>query len=129
MEKVAVVIECASLTSFTASADREFEGYALIGYGNTAQEAVSDFMTVYREARQMFGCPELSFSFRYDTESFLQFYKSKLSLAGLQSITGINQRQLSHYLNGKRRPSETTKKRIENAVHAFAKELVALELV
>ena len=126
---VNVIIESASPTSFSAYTNTEFENFALAGYGKTAKEAKDDFMSVYNEARQEFGCPELDFKFQYDTESFLQLYKTKLSLSGLQLITGINQKQLSHYITGKRHPNETTKKRIEASVRHFANELSSLQLV
>ncbi len=55
--------------------------------------------------------------------SFLDSYSDKISLAGLGRLTGINPKQLSHYLNEKRNPSPKTVKKIEAALHEFGKEI------
>jgi len=50
-------------------------------------------------------------------------------LSGLQQITGVNQRQLSHYINGVKKPSEKTVRKIENRMHVLANELSAVRIV
>jgi transcriptional regulator with XRE-family HTH domain len=52
-----------------------------------------------------------------------------LSLAGLEKITGINQRQLSHYLNGVKKPRQETIQKIEESIHRFANELSQVNFV
>lgn len=128
-ETVLVVIECANANTFSAYTTEKFDGFTLIGYGISAEEAKQDFIESYKEAREYYGCPELDFSFKYDAESFLQLYRSKMSLAGLQIITGINQKQLNHYLTGHRKPSATTTRKIADSVHRFGLELSQLEFV
>lgn len=51
---------------------------------------------------------EVEFSYCYDMASFLQHYAYAFTLTGLSRITGINQGQLSHYINGTSRPSRRT---------------------
>jgi predicted transcriptional regulator len=46
-----------------------------------------------------------------------------MSLAGLQTITGINRKQLSHYVTGHSKPSPATVRKIEQGIKAFAEEL------
>ena len=70
--------------------------------------------------------PEISISFKYDIPSFLQEYAYAFSLAGLERITGVNQKQLGHYISGYRKPSPRTAKKIESKIHAFARELTAV---
>lgn len=70
-----------------------------------------------------------AFDFKYDMASFLDFYSDKISLAGLGRLTGINHKQLSHYLTRKRNPSRKTVKRIEAALHEFGKEISQINFI
>ena len=67
--------------------------------------------------------------FKYDVPSFLQDFAYAFSLAGLERITGINQKQLGHYISGFRKPSEKTVRKIESRIHAFSKQLEAVRFV
>lgn len=60
---------------------------------------------------------------KFDTESFLQYYGDILTLTGLQKITGINSKQLSHYATGYRKPSKKTVSRIQDGISRFAEML------
>jgi predicted RNase H-like HicB family nuclease len=102
--------------------------YGIHGTGNTAKEAVEDFMSAYEAMKEFYALKgkcfvETEFNFQYDVASFLQYYSDRFTLAGLQNITGINQRQLSHYVTGLRKPGTKTIHKIETALHNFAKEL------
>jgi len=66
--------------------------------------------------------------FKYDTESFLNYYKGIFTKAGLERITGIKQRQLQHYSSGLKKPRPAQTKKIEMALHKLGSELLALEL-
>lgn len=72
---------------------------------------------------------EFVVEWKYDTESFMLYYGSMLSLAGMERITGINQKQLWAYMHGRRKPREAHKKRISKALHAFAQELASATLL
>jgi len=50
-------------------------------------------------------------------------------LAGLGRLTGIAQGQLSHYVTGRRKPSQKTVQKIEKSLHKFAGELSQVQLV
>ncbi len=102
----------------------------VFGYGSTVEEAKADFLEAYTEAVEQYGETEnVSFSFAYDTASFLQAFSKKMSLAGLQVITGINRKQLNHYVTGHSKPSPTTVAKIEEGVKKFTKELNDLSFV
>lgn len=73
--------------------------------------------------------PNIEFEYKYDTASFLQQYAYAFTLAGLERITGVNQRQLSHYINGVRKPSKTTITKIENRLHSFGNEISAIKFI
>ena len=51
------------------------------------------------------------------------------SVSFLQTITGINRHQLSHYATGKSRPSSKTVQRIQEGITRFSEELRMVCLV
>ncbi|MDR0824602.1 MAG: helix-turn-helix transcriptional regulator [Prevotella sp.] len=108
--------------------------YGIIGDGKTARDAIDDFKNSYTEmkafhAKENIPFVEAEFEFKYDVASFLSFFSNKFSLAGLQSITGINQKQLSHYVNGRKKPTAKTVEKIEKSIHEFANELSQVNFV
>ncbi|MBQ2599300.1 MAG: type II toxin-antitoxin system HicB family antitoxin [Bacteroidales bacterium] len=110
--------------------DKDFP-YGIIGTGATVQTAMEDFEEGLQEMKEYVestgsSFPEISISFKYDIPSFLQEYAYAFSLAGLERITGVNQKQLGHYISGYRKPSPRTAKKIESKIHAFARELTAV---
>ena len=66
--------------------------------------------------------------YKFDVESFLNYYKGIFTNAALERITGINQKQLQHYASGLKKPRETQVKKIESALHKLGGELMAVEL-
>ncbi len=96
--------------------------FGVLGDGKTVAEAIADFNNSLEEMREYYAetgkefPQDLEFEFKYDTASFLQQYAYAFTLAGLERITGINQRQLSHYINGVRKPSEKTTQKNRGSV-------------
>ncbi len=98
------------------------------------KEAIEDFLNSYDEMKLFhfskgIDFVEAEFNFVYDTASFLAYYSKILSLSGLQRITGVNQGQLSHYVTGRRKPTQKTVKKIEESLHAFANEISNVRFV
>jgi len=108
--------------------------YGIHGTGNTVKEAIEDFISAY-EAMKKFhhqlgkNFVESEFEYHYDAPSFLNYYTTYFSLAGLSRLTGIHQGQLSHYVNGTRNPSKRTIQKIDNSIHAFAKNLSHVQFI
>ena len=71
---------------------------------------------------------EYQIVFRMDTKSFLQMYCKIFTKSALERLTGINQKQLWHYANGKTKPRPAQVKKIERALHQLGEELLSLEL-
>jgi len=108
--------------------------YGIIGDGNTVQEAIADFENSYEEMKTYYAeinktFQEAKFEYHYDIASFLQFYTTYFSLAGISRLSGINQAQLSHYLNGVRTPSKQTIRKIDTCIHDFANNLSRVQFV
>ena len=65
---------------------------------------------------------------KFDVASFLEYYSSFMSLAGMEKMTGINQKQLSNYLNHRAVPRKKQTERIREGRHKFAHELLSISL-
>ena len=135
MEQVKVIIE-KSVYGFSAYMDSGDENlsYGLLGEGKTVKETIRDFQDAYEDMKEYYtsvGKPfvEAEFEFFYDTASFIQYFSKAFSIAGLGRITGINQKQLGHYVSGYRKPSKKTVEKFEKGIHAFCAELSAARFI
>ena len=63
-----------------------------------------------------------------DVKSLLQYYSNIFNMAGLQRLTGINQKQLHHYASGLSKPRPTQRARINEALHKLGQELLTLNI-
>lgn len=71
---------------------------------------------------------EFDIEWKLDVQSFLEYYSKYMSLAGMERVTGINQKQLSTYLNRRAVPRRKQAERIVNGIHKFANELLSITL-
>ena len=136
MKKVNVVIGCVNEGDYVYSVVMEAPEvpFGLNGTGRTVEEAKKDFIDAYKDIIELMEedghrYEDLEFDYHYDIPSFLEYYAYALSLAGLERISGINQRQLSHYINGTSKPRKTTVERFRNNLKAFAEELQSVDLI
>ena len=130
MKTVKVFIEKGK-DDYSAYMDDTPLNYSCIGQGSTVEETIEDFRACYNEMRAHFqesGEPfeEVELVFCYDIPSFLKEFAFAFSLAGLERITGVNQKQLGHYISGYRKPSERTIRKIEDSIHRFSEQLAAV---
>ena len=136
MNKVKAFIERGNDGSYGVYVDLKDNtlNYGIIGEGSSVQEAIEDFNIGYLEMKELhqeqgLRFVEAEFEFHYDTASFLEFYTTYFSLAGLSRLTGIHQGQLSHYTTGRRNPSNRTIEKIDSSVHSFAQRLSKVQIV
>ena len=129
METIKVIIEKSSY-GFSAYMDTDNKdiNYHCIGEGKTIDETIADFKNSYEEIKEYSLSKgekfvEAEFYFVRDVASFIQEYAYAFTLAGLERITGINQKQLGHYVSGYRKPSIRTIEKIERGVLKFSREL------
>lgn len=127
MKQVQAIIERAADGTYSVFMDADMD-YLITGTGKTAEEAIQCFKDGYEDTKRFYAeegleFEQVEFAFKYDMASFLSYFSKAFSLAGLSRITGINQGQLSHYMTGRRTPSAKTVEKIQNSVHAFAKDL------
>ncbi len=108
--------------------------YGIYGDGNTVEEAIEDFKLSYEGMKEIYKKDgkhfvEANFSFAYDLTSFLEYYSKTFTYSALERLTGVNQTQLSQYVQGYRKPSKKTTQKIETALHNFAQELSQVQFV
>jgi hypothetical protein len=71
---------------------------------------------------------EYELQYTFDVESLLCYYNKIFTRAALEHITGINQKQLSHYACGRSKPRRETSEKIVQALHALGHELIAVSV-
>lgn len=108
----------------------------IYGQGNTVEEAKQSALDAI-ELLKKYNTPEnipamlksnYTVVFKFDTESFLNYYKKIFTNAALERLTGINQKQFQHYASGLKKPRPAQVKKIETAIHNLGRELMAVEL-
>lgn len=71
---------------------------------------------------------EYELTYQFDVVSLLYCYEKVLSRAALERITGINQKQLSHYACGRSKPRPQQAQKIIDALHSLGQDLVAISI-
>lgn len=134
--KATVIIEKGIDGTFDVRTDDDFKAdYMVLGQGATIDEAKNDFFVCYEDMKMLYADENKPFDeiteivYKYDTPSFLAYYSKIFSYASLERLTGINQVQLSQYVQGYRKPSKKTTQKIENALHNLANELQQIQFV
>lgn len=61
--------------------------------------------------------------YKFDVQSLLEYYRGIFSFSALQTITGINQKQLSHYATGISKPRPAQAEKIAKGLRKLAHEL------
>lgn len=123
-----------------ASADH-FGAYAencegVYAAGDTVEDVKNDVLEAIRllkENNAEADLPELlrgdyEIEWKYDVQSLLKYYQGIFTNAGLERISGINQKQLWNYANGISKPREKARKQIETALHNLGRELLSFSL-
>jgi len=106
------------------------------GGGNTIEEAKQsalDAIRLIKKYNRAENIPEIlkgdyEIVYKFDVQSFLEYYKGIFTPAALERIAGINQKQIQHYSTGHRKPRLAQRRKIEEALHKLGRELIAVEL-
>ena len=64
--------------------------------------------------------------FKMNIQSLLYCYDKIITRAALSRLTGINERQLGHYICGRNKPRVAQSRKIVDALHALGRELQAI---
>jgi len=132
MYTVEAILECADDGTFGVYCTKEM----FTGMGKTIEEAKQDMleqMQFYKETAQEMGFkyPEFldydyEIHYTVDSLSLMRYYvlSGIFSLAGMEKMTGINQKQLWSYLHGTK-PRKAQSNRITAGFEKLRKELNA----
>lgn len=127
MKTIKIIIE-ASKNAFGAYA--ESDKYPITAMGSTVRKLKRSVLESIEINKDLGNIPNEEFKviFKYDTQSLLAYYNGIFTKAGLERITGINQKQIQHYSTGHRKPRPAQVKKIKNALHELGEELLAIDL-
>lgn len=133
MEKLVIVIS-ASSDSFGAYSEN-CDG--IFGAGDTLEQCRKDVETSIEQIKRTQpyeAWPEIikgayEIEWCYDVVSLLNYCNRYFTLAGLERITGIHQKQLWSYMHGQTKPRAAQKERIRTSLLSFAKELSSFSLL
>ncbi len=68
----------------------------------------------------------LELTYTIDVETFFKWYAGILTKSGVAKITGINQSLVNQYALGIKMPGKKQLKKIEDSLHQFGSELMAI---
>ncbi|MFT4155566.1 type II toxin-antitoxin system HicB family antitoxin [Parafilimonas sp.] len=131
-KRIKIIIE-RSNDVFSAYAENAPGVYGMGDTVEQAKQSAVEGIRLFKKYNKPENIPDILMSdyevvFKFDTESFLNFYKKIFTNAALERMTGINQKQLQHYASGLKKPRPAQVKKIETAIHNLGKELLAVEL-
>ena len=107
----------------------------IYGSGETVQEtkkSIIESIKLYKENNTEVPAElqgEVEIIWAYDTASFMEYFSNIFSKAGLERITGINQKQLGHYASGLKKPRKNQIEKIDQAIKRLAEDLNQVHLV
>lgn len=70
---------------------------------------------------------EYTFKYILSTRALLYYYDGILTRAAISRLTGINEKQLGHYMQGVRNPRKEQRERIVTGLRKLGKELESVE--
>lgn len=115
---------CSLLPGWLVSYEGDFEGfrdYVKESVNFYVEGAIEDG----RSYPEVFN-GEYETVFKFDVQSLLEFYRGIFSFSALQTITGINQKQLAHYASGVSKPRAKQAEKIARGLHRLARSMQAV---
>lgn len=123
-----VIVKIEASTDFLWAWSENLEG--INAGGETLKEVKKELLECIKIQKELGNIDDIEYEFvyQYDTQSFLKYYGKIFTMPALERLTGINQKQLHHYIMGKSTPRESTKQKIQTALHNLGQELIAFKL-
>jgi len=135
MEKVLVILE--RTDNNYAAYLPELEGCVTTGSNlQEIKESLKEVVSFHLDGMRESGLEipvafqnDFVFSYRMDMESFFEWFQGVLTKACISKLTGMNQSLVSQYANGFKKPGKKQIGRIQNAIHAFGRELQQVQFL
>ena len=112
---------CSLLPGWVVAYTGDFDGFR-----NYVKECIDFYIEGAKEAGESYPAvfdSEYEIVYKFDVQSLLDYYRGIFSFSALQTITGINQKQLAHYASGLSKPRPAQAEKIANGLHKLAEEL------
>lgn len=87
-------------------------------YIDCANEDNTEYPSVFDENYEL--------EYKFDVQSLLLFYQGIFSFSALETITGINQKQLAHYAAGRSKPRKQQSEKIAIGLKSLAEEMMSI---
>ncbi len=130
MKRIKAVIEIAKDGGYSVYCT----DYPFGGMGATPDEAKQDMLAgidlLKRTCKEEgLEYPEIldedfEIEYKFDVQSFMEYYAGIITPAALGRISGINPKQIWNYMHGVSRPRRAQVDKIENALHKLGSELM-----
>ena len=126
MKQIKIIIEKSKDLFWAYAVDLE----GVTAGGETVQEVKKEIEESIAIQKELGNIPNVEYqlSYKYDTESLLQYYKGLLSNPSLERLTGINQKLIHQYAVGLKKPREAQRKKLQEGLHRLGAELLSIEL-
>lgn len=92
----------------------------------TLQFHVEGMVTDGNEVPEWLRNGEYEFDYELDTAALIRSCEQYASLAAISRASGVNERLLSHYANGIKKPRPQQRKRIVEGLHEIGRKLIAV---
>jgi len=105
------------------------------GQGDTIEEAKNELVNglklylKYNSETPDVLKGEYEFEYKFDVPTFLEYYSGIFSKSAMERLTGVNQKQLFHYVSGRSKPNKMTVKKIDTSFRRFASELSQIRFI
>lgn len=112
---------CSLLPGWVVAYTGDFDGFR-----NYVKECIDFYIEGAKEDGESYPAvfdSEYEIVYKFDVQSLLDYYRGIFSFSALQTITGINQKQLAHYVSGLSKPRPAQAEKIANGLHKLAEEL------
>ena len=112
---------CSLLPGWVVAYTGDFDGFRKL-----CKECIDFYIEGAKEDGESYPAvfdSEYEIVYKFDVQSLLDYYRGIFSFSALQTITGINQKQLAHYASGLSKPRPAQAEKIANGLHKLAEEL------
>lgn len=106
--------------------------FILSGYGDTAEEAKADMLSVYEDMKAMRAeegktTVELEFTYKYDLQAFFNYF-NWLNASKVAEIAGVNPSLMRQYTSGVAKAGEKQYGKIRTALNKMSADLCRAQL-
>nr|DAP81705.1 MAG TPA: antitoxin [Caudoviricetes sp.] len=117
---------------YTCYVEDELPGFILSGYGETAEEAKADMLSVYEDIKELRAeegkeTIELDIVYKYDLQAFFNYF-NWLNTTKVAEAAGVNPSLMRQYSSGVAKAGEKQYEKIRTAINKMSTDLYRARL-